>query len=255
MRTHDADTLLLRVTAPTAAGQVWLYCEHIADGSSVITPALYTASITAAGPSEPIAIPLPAGELMAASARAESLQAGAAGIGLAIVLRRRGAGGDIRESALATGRTNGRSWITWTQGAVNSPQQLSTVTAVNPIQASPSRVEYTVPSGIAARVAGFVASASIASGSTVSVVRMTYAYGGLLVAATCSTQPLTRPSSPTILSAVASLFFPQSASIVVVPGIQSFAESGTTIAVEIFPADPADTLSLTALGIEFWAEG
>jgi len=255
MRVGAGDTLALRVVKLPVAGTVWLYYELAADGAPEPTPALYSAATTTSSVDEPLSVQLAAGHLIAAAARFESPSGGAAGALLQILLRRRGTGRGEVELQLVSAHTNGRDWLSWNAYAAGASPKLPSAIAVNPIPVAPTRLEYTVPPGLSARLAGFQLSASIAAGTEASVVRVLYIFAGLVTQAAISTQLLQRPSSPTIVGARAPLSFPANASYVVVPLPDAFAESGTIIAVEIANPNPGDTLTGNAFGVELWAEG
>jgi hypothetical protein len=255
MRVWAGDEIVIRVRNPAnTPGSCIAYVELLEDPAAKPVPTFHE-TVVPPGLSDVLRIPLAPGELLGVAVRARHEALGAAALRVWVYLRRRGATGQDVLLLLTTGHTNSGDWVSWTTAGIVHIEHTPTKHAVNPVQANPVTLEWTVPLGCAARVTGFTLSASIAAGTEASTIVCEYIFAGLVVAASQSTQPLTRPSSPTIRGSIAPLSFPSSAQYVVVPLPSSYVTENTTVRVRINNPNPGDSLTGNAFGVELIAVG
>jgi hypothetical protein len=255
MRVWAGDEVVIRVRNPAStAGTCIAYVELLEDPAAKPVPLFYESAV-APGLTDVLRIPLTTGELLGVAVRVTHDAVGAAALRVWVYLRRRGAAGQDVLLLLTAGHTNSGDWVSWTTAGIVHIEHAPTKHAVNPIQANPVTLEWSVPTGCAARVTGFTLSAAVAAGTEQSVVVCEYIFAGLVVAASQSTQQLSRPSSPTIRGSIAPLSFPSSAQYVVVPLPSTFVTQNATIRVRIDNPNPGDSLTGNAFGVELIAVG
>jgi hypothetical protein len=253
MRVWAGDEVVIRVRNPASTpGSCIAYVELLEDPAAKPIPLFYESAV-APGLTDVLRIPLTTGELLGVAVHARHEALGAAALRVWVYLRRRGAAGQNVLLLLTAGHTNSGDWVSWTTSGIVHIEHTPTKHAVNPIQASPVALQWDVPTGCAARVTGFTLNATVAAGTEQSVIVCEYIFAGLVVAASQSTQPLTRPSSPTIRGSIAPLSFPPSAQYVVVPLPSSYITQNATVRVRIDNPNPGDTLTGNAFGVELIA--
>jgi len=255
MRVWAGDEIVIRVRNPASTpGSCTAYVELLEDPAAKPVPLFYESTV-APGLNDVLRIPLTTGELLGVAVRARHGDLGAAALRVWVYLRRRGAAGQDVLLLLTTGHTNSGDWVSWTTAGVVHIEHTPTKHAVNPTQANAVTLEWTVPLGCAARVTGFTLGASIATGTEQSIVVCEYIFAGLVVAASQSTQQLSRPSNPTIRGSIAPLSFPSSPQYVVVPLPSSYVMQNATVRVRIDNPNPGDSLTGNAFGVELIAVG
>jgi len=255
MRVWSGDEIVIRVRNPAnTPGSCIAYVEILEDPAAKPVPLFYESSV-APGLNDVLRIPLATGELLGVAVNAKVGPLGHAALKVWVYLRRRGAAGQDVLLLLTSGHTNTGDWISWTTSGIVHIEHPPTKHAVNPIQTNHVTLEWSVPSGVAARLTGFTLGASIAAGTEHSVIVCEYIFAGLVVAASQSTQPLSRPSNLTIRGSIAPLSFPSSAQYVVVPLPSTFVTQNATVRVRIDNPNPGDTLTGNAFGVELIAVG
>jgi hypothetical protein len=253
MRVWSGDEIVIRVRNPAnMPGSCIAYVELLEDSAAKPVPLFYESTVPP-GLNDVLRIPLTTGELLGVAVSAKNGPLGAAALRVWVYLRRRGAAGQNVLLLLTAGHTNSDDWVSWTTSGIVYIEHTPTKHAVNPTQTNPVTLEWSVPTGCAARVTGFTLNATIAGGTEQSVVVCEYIFAGLVVAASQSTQQLSRPSSPTIRGSIAPLSFPSSALYVVVPLPSSYITQNGTIRVRIDNPNPGDTLTGNAFGVELIA--
>jgi hypothetical protein len=253
MRVFAGDEIVIRVRNPASTnGTCIAYVELLEDPAAKPVPLFYESAV-APGLNDVLRIPLTTGELLGVAVNARVGPLGAAALRVWVYLRRRGAAGQDVLLLLTTGHTNSGDWISWTTAGIVHIEHTPSKHAVNPIQTNPVTLEWSVPTGCAARVTGFTLSAAVAAGTEASVVVCEYIFAGLVVAASQSTQLLSRPSSPVIRGSIAPLSFPPSTQYVVVPLPSSYVTQNATVRVRIDNPNPGDTLTGNAFGVELIA--
>jgi hypothetical protein len=253
MRVWSGDEIVIRVRNPAnTPGSCIAYVELLEDPAAKPIPLFYESAIPS-GLSNVLRIPLTTGELLGVAVRATHNALGAAALRVWVYLRRRGAAGQDVLLLLTAGHTNSGDWVSWTTAGIVHIEHTPTKHAVNPVQTNPVTLEWTVPPGCAARVTGFTLNVSAAAGTEQSVVVCEYIFAGLVVAASQSTQQLSRPSSPVVRGSIAPLSFPSSALYVVVPLPSSYVTQNATVRVRIDNPNPGDALTGNAFGVELIA--
>jgi hypothetical protein len=255
MRVWAGDEVVIRVRNPAnTPGSCIAYVELLEDPAAKPVPLFYESAV-APGLNDVLRIPLANGELLGVAVNARVGPLGAAAVRVWVYLRRRGAAGRDVLLLLTAGHTNSGDWVSWTTSGIVHIEHTPTKHAVNPFQVNPVTLQWDVPTGCAARVTGFTLNAAVAAGTEQSVIVCEYIFAGLVVAASQSTQPLTRPSSPTIRGSIAPLSFPSSPQYVVVPLPSSYVTENATIRVRIDNPNPGDSLTGNAFGVELIAVG
>jgi hypothetical protein len=255
MRVWAGDEIVIRVRNPAnTPGSCIAYVELLEDPAAKPVPLFYESTV-ASGLNDVLRIPLTTGELLGVAVHARHDALGTAALRVWVYLRRRGAAGQNVLLLLTAGHTNSGDWVSWTTSGIVHIEHTPTKHAVNPTQTSPVTLEWTVPAGCAARVTGFTLNAAAAAGTEQSVIVCEYIFAGLVIAASQSTQQLSRPSFPIVRGSIAPLSFPSSAQYVVVPLPSTFVTQNATIRVRIDNPNSGDTLTGSAFGVELIAVG